>query len=338
MPTANGAMTFAEWHSLVAPGAARLFSLGRHALAEAFRAAGIGTLDRVLLPEFICRDVLASLHEVGAIPVWYPIGEGLRPSSPPQDWPQARAVLAVDYFGFPQALDPFHVYAQRTGALVIEDNAHGLFSRDAEGRWLGTRTNAGVFSLRKTLPLADGAMLVVNPRLAEALGAPLAEAGQGFTPSAKLKARIKRFPMIGAAVSSAITYLVRMSRRMSTGHAIAPSDAFDEVAMPYPPAPHIGLAADLAAVDIDAEIERRRGLYRTAETVARLAGVKPLLSDLPRMISPYGFAFRASVDEGPLRRWAASKGLEIINWPALPDAIERQAPEFYRNVRLVNFL
>src|SRR5581483_6103533 len=126
---------------------------------EALRAARIKGGDAVLLPEFICRDVLASLHAVGADAVWYPVSSDLLPASSPATWPQARALLAVNYFGFPQDFEPFRAYAARTGAVLIEDNAHGFLSRDQTGRWLGTRGCAGLFSIRKSLPVPDGAAL-----------------------------------------------------------------------------------------------------------------------------------------------------------------------------------
>lgn len=118
----------------------RYFSLARHALIEALRVAGVGHGDKVLLPEFLCRDLLASISALGATACWYPIGLDLSPSTPPSTWPDAKVVLAVNYFGFPQKLDVFHQYAANSGAIIIEDNAHGFLSRDENGRWLGART------------------------------------------------------------------------------------------------------------------------------------------------------------------------------------------------------
>ena len=67
-----------------------------------------------------------------------------------------------NYFGFPQDLSVFSEYCKHTGALLIEDNAQGLFSKDKNGNILGTRGDFGIFSFRKTMPIFSGAALVIN--------------------------------------------------------------------------------------------------------------------------------------------------------------------------------
>lgn len=334
-------MNFEEWQAVCDPGAFRLFSLGRHALVEAFRAAGIGPGNKVLLPEFICRDVLASLNAVGAEAVWYPVGEDLGPASQPAGWPAARAVLAVNYFGFPQPREPFRAYAARTRALIIEDNAHGFLSRDDEGLWLGTRTDAGIFSLRKTLPLADGAALFVPPGpLAEGMAAPIAVAGAGYAPHGAWKAKLRNIPIVGILAANIVTGLVRLMRQMRRGHALPPASNSAEYSIPYPPAAHANLPKRLAALDVEQEIERRRDLYRASEAAALCFGIRPLFSALPRLVAPYGFPFR-SIDETALdrmHRWARRRGIELIHWPELPRAIEKRVPAYHHNLWLVNFL
>ncbi len=334
-------MNFEQWRAQSAPGAFRLFSLGRHALVEALRAAGIGPGNKVLLPEFICRDVLASLNSVGAETVWYPVGEDLCPASVDGTWPAASAVLAVNYFGFPQPLEPFRAYAARTGALIIEDNAHGFLSRDDEGDWLGTRADAGIFSLRKSLPLADGAALFVPPGpLTEALSAPIAPAGAGYAPGGVLKARLRSIPVIGVLAANIVTGLLRLTRQVQHGHAVPPAAESDEHLIPYPPAAHVGLSRRLAALDVEREIERRRDLYRASEAAARSFGIRPLFSALPRLVAPYGFPFR-STDEvvlDQMRHWALRRGIELIHWPDLPQAVEKKLPACHHNLWLVNFI
>ncbi len=333
-------MTFQEWLAHAAPGATRSFSLARHALVAALRAGEIGSADRVLLPEFICRDLLAALHAVGAEPVWYPVGVDLRPASVPETWPQARAVIAIDYFGFPQPLEAFRTYCRRTGALLIEDNAHGFLSRDEDGRWLGTRADAGLFSLRKTIAIADGAMLLTNVQLGEKLPPPLAETGSGLAPASAIKAGVRRLPLIGPACLAVATDVVRAIRHLKSGHAIAPSSTVEEMTMPCAPAPHAGFAASLQRLDVESEIERRRALYRDAEAEAQAVGIISLFRELPRMVSPYGFAFR-SRDASALARmtaWTRARGLSLLSWPELPSAVLANAPGFYRDIRVVNFL
>lgn len=332
-------MTFEQWRQQ-AGGTVRFFSLGRHALVEALKVAGVGPGDAVLLPEFICRDVLASLYMLGARPAWYTVNESLAPAVQQDAWPAARAVVAVNYFGFPQRLDPFRAYAARTGAVLVEDNAHGFLSRDDHGQWLGTRTEIGIFSLRKSLLLADGAMIRCGTNgFADRLSVPLAESGGGYAPSVAVKARLRRLPLGGPLIAKLATAGIRILRQGRSSDAVPADDAAAERIIPAAAAPHLGLQAELAAFDLEAEIARRRAAYAGAEALARRHGVEPLFPALGDFTAPYGFAFRAD-DAGrqAMQRWAARCGFDVISWPALPDETAGRVAAALRDIRLVNFL
>lgn len=122
---------------------------------------GVGPGCEVLLPAFICRDVLASINHLGASAVFYQVDRSLSPLELVKR-DSIKAVIAVNYFGFPQDLEPFISYANETGVGIVEDNAHGWLSKDSEGRLLGLRTAVGITSFRKTIRVVDGAVLHVS--------------------------------------------------------------------------------------------------------------------------------------------------------------------------------
>lgn len=71
-------------------------------------------------------------------------------------------VLLIHYFGFPDpAYREVARLAREAGALVVEDEAHALFS-DLVGGACGRAGNASLFSLHKMLPVPSGGLLVVN--------------------------------------------------------------------------------------------------------------------------------------------------------------------------------
>ena len=319
----------------------RYFSLGRHALAAALRAGGIAAGDTVLLPEFICREVLAALHAVGATPAYYPVNASLALDCDVARLPAAQAVLAVDYFGFPQDLAPFTQYCARSGAVLIEDNAHGLFSRDAEGRALGARGDIGIFSLRKTLAAPDGAALAVNhEKFAPALAPQLAF---DSTP-APLSFRIKRgirglTPVTGVWPARFATACTRFARWVRGGHRIAPSSAAAEVSIPGRAAPSQALLDVMTHTDVAAESARRRALYQRIGEVLAPARYPPLFNTLPEHVVPYGYPFIAdSVAAATASRVLVRLGLECFRWPELPDAIVPTAPLHYKSIWMVSFL
>ena len=320
----------------------RYFSFGRHALAAALRIAGVTAGDTVLLPGFICREVLAALHAMEATPAYYPVGARMALDCDAGRLPPAKAVLAVDYFGFPQDLAPFTRYFARSGAVLIEDNAHGLFSRDAQGRALGGRGDLGIFSLRKTLPAPDGAALAVNnPKFASALAPQLAFDAAPAPFSFRVRDSIRPLvPLTGPWPARLATACVRLARRVSSGHGIPPSPPDAEQRMGPPgAAPCQALLDVMAHTDVTAECARRRELYQRLGEVLDPARYPPLFDALPGNVVPYGYPFIADAAAATdASRALARLGLDCLRWPELPGAVAPTAPVHYTSVWMASFM
>lgn len=319
---------------LFAPAAVRFYGHGRNALAEALRLAGASGR-RVLLPSFVCRDLLSAVAAAGAEPVFHGVTADLRPDEDPSRWPDAAAVLAVDYFGFPQDLAPYEAYARRGGAVVIEDAAHGLFSRDASGRLLGARAPLGVLSLRKSLPLPNGgALLASAPAFISRLPPQIPFAAvPGRRPALKAAAR----PLLalgGAKAAHAALTAARSLRGDASGH-VGPDPDSERVLPPAPPCPE--LERPLVCADPAIEASRRRALWSFCDGLARRAGLAPVFASLPDGAVPYGYAFRAE-DLTAARAVFAAEGLTTLPWPDLPSAVQESASRADRSVALVHFL
>jgi hypothetical protein len=331
-PQAKSPWTLEQVYS---PSILRYYSYGRHALLEALKIAGVHG-QRVLLPSLICRDVLASVHAAGADVSYYSVNADLTPSDDPSRWPDARAVLAVNYFGFPQDLSPFEVYTRRNGATVIEDAAHALFSRDARGRLLGTRTPLGVLSLRKSLPLPNGGALIANdPAFVARLPSPLAfQKVPGRRAAWKAGAR----PLLAlSGARAALTALtgLRFLRGDASGH-VGP-DPDSEKNLPDNPHPCLQLERPLRCADPEIEASRRRALWSYCDGLARRSGLTPVFNSLPEGTVPYGYAFRTN-NFSSSRSIFSAVGLTTLPWPDLPTATIESAPEQDKNIALVHFL
>jgi hypothetical protein len=332
--------TVESWQpAFVGAGQVRYYSLARHALVEALRLAGVRPGSRVLLPEYLCRDLLAPLHLLGAIPCWYPVAPDMTPAAS-VDWQVAEVVLAVNCFGFPQDLEPFQAYAERTGAVVIEDNAHGYLSRDQAGQWLGCRTGLGVFSLRKTLRIPDGGALWVGPEYAaRELPAQVAFDGNGVNPAQLTKARLRSLPVVGEWAYRLSTGLARTLRKWRTGSDIPVADPVSEQTLPVAANPWAGLLPALAECAVMTEVQRRRAAYILCTAVGEQVGALPVFPALPTNCVPYAYAFRGDgAALAGMQAHAARHGFDLVSWPDLPTEIVDQAPAHYRNVFLVNFL
>ena len=148
------------------------YGYGKAALRDGLAAQGYEPGASVLLPALVPDGVVEPIEEVGLEPRFYGVGDDLAPAvaeveaaldaAEADDGPGAAAIVAVHYFGFPQpGFDALADLAGARGVDLVSDNAHGALSRSG-GRLLGTRGAFGITSLRKLLPVPDGAALYLN--------------------------------------------------------------------------------------------------------------------------------------------------------------------------------
>ncbi|MCU0641462.1 MAG: DegT/DnrJ/EryC1/StrS family aminotransferase [Candidatus Margulisbacteria bacterium] len=318
-------------------GEVRYFRLGRHALLAALKLLETKQGDAVLVPAFICRDLLAPIYAAGAIPVFYDVDRRLRPVALPEAQ-NVRAVLAVNYFGFPQELAPFRAYCARHNAALIEDNAHGFLSRDAAGALLGERGDLSIFSLRKTLVIPDGGALAVNkPEWRSRLEVQLPCSSRALPLGYRARyalSQIQRRTGINILLLS--QKMVRLVRRFRTGEALPVSAPESESQLPANPEPHCRSLELIAKFEAAAEVTRRRTLYKRLHHLLAKEGVEPIFGDLSDGVAPYGYPFYADRNKADkVKNIAAGLGLDCVKWPDLPAAVEPLAPEHYQSARVV---
>jgi hypothetical protein len=127
------------------------YALGRHAVEALLRHL---RSPRLWLPDYFCHEVAERWREQAAVelyeddPRWPEPGwESLRPDA-------RDLVLAVNYFGV-RSGSPWREWREGTACVLVEDHAH-----DPASDWATTSAADYAFtSLRKTLPVPDGAIL-----------------------------------------------------------------------------------------------------------------------------------------------------------------------------------
>ena len=319
----------------------RYFRRGRHSLAFGFKSLGLQAGDTVLMPEYICRDLLSSFYVMGIRPKYYPISSDLKPATPISEWPIAKAVLAVNYFGFPQDLKIFREYCDKYSAVLIEDNAHGFLSQDSEGMNLGLRGDIGIFSFGKTVMLACGSAVFFSKKLGiENQSKQIDFLKTKKNIFLKIKHCIHIFPVVGIIASNSIVNVVRKIRKITTGSEVEVSTIHSEKVLPTHPNPPNGLLQVLNSVDIPKERERRRQEYLNYSKVIKDFGADPIFPVLAEKVVPYGFPFIASDNVAmKISSLAKSKsGFDVFRWPELPSEIQEQGNTLYKKIWIVNFL
>lgn len=139
---------------------------GTTALILALKTLGIGAGAEVVLPTYVCWNVLSAVTAIGAIPRICDVDEHgvvtvktVRPVLSAQ----TRVIVAVHIFGHPCDIDSL----ASLGVPVIED-ACQAFGLEIAGRLAGTLGDLGVLSFHATkcLTTGEGGMLVAsNARL-----------------------------------------------------------------------------------------------------------------------------------------------------------------------------
>ncbi|MBI5949490.1 MAG: DegT/DnrJ/EryC1/StrS family aminotransferase [Chloroflexi bacterium] len=142
------------------------FGLARTAIWYGVQVLGLRPGDEVLVPAYNCGSEIDPLIQAGLTLVYYNVDEALDARSAEIAaliTPRTKALYLTHYLGFPQKhARELAATCKSSGVTLIEDCAHGLFGRYEDGQPLGTLGDIAVFSFRKTLPIGDGAALVLN--------------------------------------------------------------------------------------------------------------------------------------------------------------------------------
>jgi len=324
-----------DLRALYAPAHVTHWSLARHALVEALRSCDGIDGATVLLPSFVCRDLLGAIAVVGARHAYYEVDDRLMPRDLPSV--DARVVLVVNYFGFAMTLEPFRARCASTGATLIEDNAHGLLSRDADGVLLGLRGDLGLLSMRKSLRLVDGGALLDcrpgathrEPECDPSTG----QGGAGLRATVASFERRTRLPLMAGMRAG-----IRLARRATGRPALPTSGDADEHHVPGTPAMSCSSLERLSRAAAPAEAERRRDLWHAVTNdLDGARGIRLIHERLPDGTVPYGVAVHADHDER-VRAVARRHHATAMTWPDLPADVVSSAPRHYHDVQLVNFL
>lgn len=317
-------------------------SFARFAFLDALRIGGVKPGDTVLVPAFICRDVLAPIHAVGAKIDYYQLDERLRPIAASLTG-KPRAILAVDYFGFPQQLDALRRFATANEAVIIEDNAHGLFSKDELGVPLGERTGIGFTSFRKTIRVVNGAFLSVDidsfPGAMSLLSTQPAVSHNKLPLGFRVRRAVSAVQSrTGWPIMNHSRGLVRHVRSLS-GRPSLPMSLESETELPNDRRIHVSALRALEAVSELHECERRRHLYLRIADRLREVGVEPLFENLSEHTVPWCVPYYATVARATqVQRVLNRLGVETFPWPDLPSRVRDSCPVHYHRVNLVSML
>lgn len=141
---------------------------GRTALRLGLRELGMRPGHRLLTPAYMCGTVLQALREEGIMPVFYGVDQAFNLEIREPACDAVDAVLVPDYFGVRSRY--YEELSRRLvsdGRVVIRDISHSLLAplqRSHQERCVY------IASLRKTLPIPDGGLMLGEGNLSAFFG------------------------------------------------------------------------------------------------------------------------------------------------------------------------
>lgn len=311
------------------------FQFGRHAFLEILKIINVKSGDKVLVPSYICKDFLAPIYMLGAKPLFYLVNSDLSSENLPAD-PSIKAVVMVNYFGFPQNLDVFEAYSKSHQIPLIEDNSHGLFGKDIENRTLGMRGDFGIFSFRKSLIVPDGGILYIKK---SSINNNIFDSKR---PSIYFLIK-SLFYKLQVLTKIPINYpcllIIRAFRYYKYGFFIKPPTTADQYQAP--PTKNVSKYSFnvLNNINVTNFVSNRRTLYKKIEIRLKNYQITPVFSTLSEGVSPYCYPFFSNTHTAlEIQKIARRMGLDCYRWPDLPEQVKDSAPKHYTNLWVIGFI
>lgn len=229
---------------------------GTEALHSTLIAMGIGAGDEVLIPTYVCDDVISAVIQAGATPVAVDIDpDDLNPDPADAEAKatvRTRAVVLGHVLGMPARVGGFG----QLGVPVIEDCAHGL-GGEAGGAPAGSLGDATVLSFHglKMIGAGEGGMIVSDD---EGIAASLE---RGASPDFAAGEHRRRTRLTNVVAAVARSQLARLAETVERRRALARrySEAIAQV-------------SGARAVTIEADEGRRSSCYRFAVVTGENTG------------------------------------------------------------------
>lgn len=140
------------------------FAYARSALKFGLKYLNKDENNIILIPDYICEDVIDPLKYNNLKHVYYKINDNLEPN-----WESierninknVKYILMVHYFGKNQNIEKFKFIAKKYNLLLIEDNAHG-YGGKYNNTFLGDFGDISISSPRKLYNIQSGGILKIN--------------------------------------------------------------------------------------------------------------------------------------------------------------------------------
>jgi dTDP-4-amino-4,6-dideoxygalactose transaminase len=258
-----------------------LTSSGRDSLKLIIKILGLSHTDEVLLPAYLCQEMLIPFQEERVNFAFYKVNCNLVADIDDikvKISGNTKALLVIHYFGYRQPVEEIRKSFKEHSIYLIEDTAQSFLTK-YNGQFLGRSGDLAFTSFRKFLPVLDGSLLVINR------GGPRNDF-EWRTPS------LRHFSYL------CLRYLGMKSKNLYLKTHLVPKPVFlyifraaDKMLNKYPkPAKMSSLSKRvLYTFDFDDIILKRRRNFQHLLDNWRSDIIQPVFRELPADVCPLGF-------------------------------------------------
>ncbi len=286
--------------------------MGRDALSLAVSSLDLGADDTVLLPAYLCREVLKPFLRMTRVE-FYELRSDLTVDPEEIKLKLAKAkvkmMMIINYFGF---LQPYRkeikgICSDR-GIILMEDCAHSLLTEGS-----GEVGDLSIYSFRKILPLPDGGGLKMNIE------------GKTVTP--------KFYPRIYSNVLSVFIILklllnVRAETFSRAGLTIRTKNLVPNAAMASKNNRILPLSSfaynGMGNMSFPEIVQKRRNDYHFWQECAEKSNsFMPVFSNLPSGVCPLGYPVKVK-DRDALKSRLLEEGIFLRTHWHLPETVGKE--------------
>jgi len=297
----------------------RYFASGRDALHWIIGSLGLAKGERVLLPAYICNEVIKPFFTHGLTVEFYRVDADLqidKADLATKLTPDIRLLLYIHYFGFRSEI-PEEItdrLAQQT--IIIEDSTHSLLSPfESSQQPTQRRGDIRFASYRKLLPIPDGAVLSSNSQ--DLPGMVPAETRRSLRALASVS-----FRCAGAGLKNIRVRHPRLYPNWVHRCLFSWSETLLE-ASPKPSGMS-GLSKKIIrSLDLPAMVQmRRRNFQYLLTELTGVENLKLLYSKLPEDVCPLGFPIFVQDREALAKHLSLSGVYAPVHWE-LPESVDK---------------
>jgi len=289
-----------------------LFSHGRIALKYGILSLNFSQEDEILIPDFICSEVTSTLDEIFIKYRFYKIRSDLRPnlnSLQRSIRQNTKAILVVNYFGFPQEFNKLSLLCKKEDLILFEDNAHG-FGSEFNKRKLGSFGDISISSPRKNLNLNSGGELLSNFEITEDIA--LEIKNLPHYKFSKIENLFHELKNLNYSLKASLRFLFKKQQNFKSIQA--PSCSLHDMKIDKIS------KKKLSSCDLRKIRKKRRSIYKVWEKFALKNGLNPVFNEIQEGIIPLCFpAFANDISERNIWiKWGWENRYNIYCWPNLP--------------------